>query len=80
MKEKKMSEEDDYVEDTSPNLESWEEVRKINEYKQSTGYTNELLSNLIKENNEINSKIHTRVGWGVMWLFLIWANMIFFGI
>jgi hypothetical protein len=75
-----MSENDEFDSNAFSDAIHWEEVRKINEYKQGTGYTNELLSNLIKENNEINSKIHTRVGWCAIWLFLIWANMIFFGI
>ena len=56
------------------------ELQELHIISTRTERTNALLSNLIKSNKELNAKIHNRLGWVAVWLFLIWANMIFFGI
>ena len=60
--------------------EKTQELHQLESISTRTERTNALLSSLIKSNKELNSNIHSRLGWVAVWLFLIWANMIFFGI
>ena len=51
--------------------EKTREIQQLEIISEAQGITNKLLSDLLKENNEINSQIHSRLGWIAFWLFLL---------